>query len=1248
MRTKKNNRLARILLAATMATTLTLAPVMPAISAAFTSWNIRVAEAQEVVREGDLAASSDTSASAADAADEVPAAQSESLEKAEGDESQGAASGEIDGKSAAAENMPSGSPRVVRSVWPRYSSTCINTRTHQHYSSIYEALTDTVYPVRSDDVIEMIAANDFETKTIDIPANMRITITTADGVDSSTISFHTSKKNGDPLFLVHAGATLTIDGTKNGQNGSEHNGIILDGSTSKGVRGIQVGTANDAEARLELTDVTVQNFDAANQLDINKDRYAAGISVYCSAATLAGTTLVSACTSSYVGNSVYHKTAGGVAVVGSGTARTPNTATLEMGKDATVSECVGETGGITVNGGGYAHIQGSVTDNKTVSTGVSYHCAGGIYIGGVKGSGYPSTYDEDPAMTGLGGNVLIEGAFITNNKSLPSNDDAYHPSAGGVFIDAGRLTIHGATITGNNTISFGRNSGGGVAMNEERITDGIRWQNTTMISGLTLSGKVIAKDNTVGVGANIFRSNINISSDLALGTQVLRIDGDLTPDSYVGIAATMGNRMGPRSTFPTWPSKSIWRGTFADDVVPLRSYPGVEFAAAVSSNPDENSDIYLTANASPRYTRPGNLTYPADPDAIAHCPNPDFPYSTSTLDTQSVKYDRNSYNGRYSGDARQIANLHTLVNDFDENLSAVAAPENFVPFMHDYNHTGYVKGRSDQSTAYSPGYPVTSPYGTAAIIWGYNGTLKVTKELAADADSPYSVDREFSFTVKTSTTDGSTPSSYRGFIYNADNTSTGTSVTATPQGEEFKLRNGQYLLFGGLPTGEVGQEQTRQITVTETDGTSTAGSDPTRTFATTVAEANDLGNAGSNSSGEAAWTGFPTYQDKTNEVTFTNKLRTGSLSVTKVVTNLPENTTAPSFNLTLTVTLPAGVMADASNSYEASLTQGAGASAAVTPEVRVGASSALIYTASITDGSVLTIPNLPVGSTYVLLEDGSDTYRASAIVRTLNADGNAVSDTHSSGVGQSLRLSYAENPEGDAGEIDKARIAYVDNAAAQDIPNRVELTNIRALGSLHISQETTGALANLDGEFDVTVILSLPDGCTLPADYAATKTDSSAAGNAAATSAVQAEYGTPYTFKAKLANGDSLDFNDVPEGTTYTIVEDGVDGYTASAAVSTANAQAETITGVRGQGVTAHYDQTSDTAVGRTKNAIIALTSAQGGESPNKVQLTSVMASVPITGLTLFGSAGMSILATVGVLVAIAAGTYIVCRRIRS
>lgn len=174
-------------------------------------------------------------------------------------------------------------------------------------------------------------------------------------------------------------------------------------------------------------------------------------------------------------------------------------------------------------------------------------------------------------------------------------------------------------------------------------------------------------------------------------------------------------------------------------------------------------------------------------------------------------------------------------------------------------------------------------------------------------------------------------------------------------------------------------------------------------------------------------------------------------------------------------------------------------------------------------------------------------------------------------------------------------------------------TMVRATGPLHIFQETTGDFANLDREFIVTVMLFLSDGDALPAGYAAVKTDASAS----STSAVQEAGGAAHTFKTTLAKGDSLDFDDLPEGTTYTVSEEAVDGYIASAAVSTVGAQTETIAGATGEGVTASYADASDIAAGVTRNAIIAAASATGAESPNKVLLTSAMADTPFTGIGL-------------------------------
>lgn len=1236
-RSIKTGRLARALTAVVLAASLALSPLSSAATAALAAPGPGgSAQAQDADAAGATAAQGATTPGEGAAADGTSTADGRA--QAPEDSEQGmtvtdaatiddgatTATDEGTENAASSEGLLALPAQASRAGWGPDVGTCFNVRTDQHYDSIYEALNDTA--VQSGDTIAMIATADTETETIDIPAYMNITITTADGVDSCVVSFATTMRNGSPLFRVHSGATLVIDGTKNGQEGSEHNGIVLDGSASTGVMGIQVGAINDTDGTLSLTDVTVQNFDAGTLLNMT-DRRAAGISAYRSDAILAGTTLVTACKSSFVGDAVYHKTAGGIAVVGDG--RNKNTAKLEMGRDATVSGCAGETGGVTVNGGGYAHIQGTVTGNRTLSTGVAYHCAGGIYIGGEIGNGHPG-YNDDPAMTGWGGKALLEGAVVTSNESFPSNVNTLQPSAGGIFVDAGRLTIHGATIVGNSTSSYGRNSGGGVAMDQERATNGTNWGDTTMIAGLTISGKIVAKDNTVGSGANTFTSNINLSSDLVYGTQVLRVDGDLTPDSYVGITATMGNRVGSAYTFPAWPTRNEdWQATFSNNWVPLRSYPGVEFGAAVSADPEKNDDVYQTGNASARYTEPGN---------------PDFPYSI-----QSTRpYDRVSYNGNYSGDARRIANLNTLVNDYDSSLRAVAAPADFVPYLHDYNSTGYMPNRSLWSTAFSPGYTMTSPYGSAAIIWGLNnnGTLKVTKQLAVEDGAPYGVDREFTFTAKTSTTDGSDVVSYTGVIYNADGTSANTYVTATPEGAEFKLKAGQYLLFSGLPTGGAGETQTSLITVSETDDSSTVGPDPTRAYATTVEEANGWGSTDTDDSGAASWTGFPTYYEKTDEVTFTNTLRMGSLSVKKTVTDVSEDIVSPSFDFTLTVTLPTGVSANVSDAHTASLAQAGGtASTGATPKVvevepeidAVGPNGTLTYKTSVTGGSVLTVPNLPVGSTYTFSEGASGGYRATAVIHTLDTAGDDARDTKAGVTGQGLSVSYAGSPSADTGETDKARIAYAGPDAADATPNIVDLTNARMLGSLHISEQTTGTFANLDGEFGVTVTLTLPDGCTLPAGYAATKTDSSAAGAGVPSSAVQAEDGTAYTFKTALAHGDSLDFDELPEGTTYAISEEGISGYTVSAAVSTFGAQAETVTGETGKGVSFAYAEASDTATGKTKNAIVAATSTKGADSPNKVLLTNAMADVAITGLTLPGGVASGIVAVVGVALSLSA-----------
>lgn len=350
--------------------------------------------------------------------------------------------------------------------------------------------------------IEMLVGANTITKTVTVNKGKTIVVTTASNVPKCTITLGATSGSGLPAFKVLAKASLTLDGTRNGNDGASSNGIVVQGGDQINQTGIYEGkrAVDINDGTLVLRDATIRNF-AAN-FGGTAGIKSVGINANRAIVSLEGTSAIVNC--KMLRRSTVKEDSGGITVYGSAAS------SLFMGPETVVSDCTGITGGVAVTTA-TADIRGTITRCNSIND-VVHRGAGGLFISS-------------------NGRVTLNDAVITNNRFSSATPNTT-PSAGGVWLESGWLTIHGATITGNRTNaknSLNPNAAGGVGMNIESLGN-----NITNVR-LALSGKVVIKDNQVADGRP--QTNLTLAKGGVNYMHYLLIDGDLEPGSYVGITA---------------------------------------------------------------------------------------------------------------------------------------------------------------------------------------------------------------------------------------------------------------------------------------------------------------------------------------------------------------------------------------------------------------------------------------------------------------------------------------------------------------------------------------------------------------------------------------------------------------------------------------------------------------------------------------------------------------------------------------
>lgn len=772
-----------------------------------------------------------------------------------------------------------------------------------------QAAVDAV-PENGTGVIEMNYPTRTLQKQVKIDKGKDITITTATGVDSCAFTCWDKQVGGLALFKVSGKASLTFDGTRNGRDGADANGIVLQGDSvdsgkadddPKGNRGIDV-----YEGTLTLKDVTVRNFSA--DFGSTAGIRATGVNAERATVRLEGTSMVKNCT--MFGGGAIKENAGGVTVYGD-TEFSDMPTSLFMGPESEISDCVGVTGGLAVSKYATATIQGTIKDCRTYD-GVANRCAGGIWM---------SEYAK----------VTLEDATLTGNRAMTGTPNVTS-CAGAIWVEGGQLAIHGATITGNtanctNGQVVNPNGAGAIGMNSDLLTSNIEYVR------LALSGKVVVKDNRIEDGRT--QTNITLTKSGINFMHYVIIDGDLEPGSYVGITA-----QGSKNTARYAESEAF----------------GISM---INSSGGAATDKYMGAAS-------------------------------------------------YSGDAKMIENLNCLVNDRDTTL----------------------RGQASWTGWKSPGYSMalqakkTMPDAPAAIIWARSYDLKVMKKVD---DASGSVAGPFEFSVQVAA------AGYAGQVYDADGTPTGQMVQAHKVEESFRLDPGQYVLFEHVTSIGSGKGEINAITVKEKNSIAGTTSDPTAPFVCDVSAKTDkgvsFGSVDAAADGTAQWRGnVETMTDSILPATvvFMNKLRMGSFAVQKTVVGDYADITG-SFTFELTLHVPSFMDADAE--YAARVVSSEGGDTGVVHAFK----SDMPGVFSLKAGEQLVFDGLAVGTTYDLVERPAPVYQASAEVKTLDSDGNAVVSAIAEGdKGAGLSFSYGDAQPG----IAAAKVAYgADNTVS--VTNRV-------------------------------------------------------------------------------------------------------------------------------------------------------------------------------------------------------------------
>lgn len=290
-----------------------------------------------------------------------------------------------------------------------------------------------------------------------------------------------------------------------------------------------------------------------------------------------------------------------------------------------------------------------------------------------------------------------------------------------------------------------------------------------------------------------------------------------------------------------------------------------------------------------------------------------------------------------------------------------------------------------------------------------------------------------------------------------------------------------------------------------------------------------------------------------------------------------ETTVATSGSVTLHNTLTAadGVVApEITYTYAFGLTVAPGTlTQAQRASLSISSQTITVSNSAKTGSATVTLPTFPVAGEYRYTVTQSTTYEAGT--------GETLEDTDVTSYTLHVYVKNSAN-----GPVVSAVTAWNGTAKVEEIDFSETFTKD---ASLTISKAVAGDYANKEQKFNYTVSFTLPE--TASEDDAVTvDTENS---DVTATSAQGA-----YTFS--LANGEEITF-DAPAGTTYSITETQVAGYTGSVIVTSNGVAENEVSAEENENVTI-----SNKTIGATA----------GAAAVNSAAFTNTFADIIITGVT--------------------------------
>lgn len=556
-----------------------------------------------------------------------------------------------------------------------------------------------------------------------------------------------------------------------------------------------------------------------------------------------------------------------------------------------------------------------------------------------------------------GGVGVFGGAFQIDEGVVI--DDCYGPT-GGLALAGGATgtfsgTIQNCSTLGDNDItSLANQNGGGIFMSNDKPK--VSGTTTLTVKG----GKILnCVGNTDTPGVTSSAGGICVYGGAVLIDGITITGCSTNSKHYNGGGAMAFNTASDAKTSLSMQGLCIVKDNTS-------GHAGGDRNINLSS--DTSSALYHTLYI--------NVTGDMDPNSDVHVW---AQYAGATTTTK-----RNVVNAPFAyadgGDASELANLNTFVNDYDSTLRGVASYDGWTSSLN-------------QSSAYP-----------AAIIWGTYTTVKVTKKVSAEGDDSLSTAR---FTFKAT----SSAQGFKGRVFSKDGTEIDSLVTAYPEDKEgddstFTLADGDYVLFENIPV-DASDSALSQITITEIDGTVFASA--LAPFGATVSEARGLGITGTSHDGYPYWS-RAAGETQACDVTFENVLRASKFKVSKDVSGSYANLDY-AFTFTLTLYRPDG--------YQDLVAPATGYRAAVYNED--GSPSGTTYaftfdtaaTFKLSDGQYLLFDKLPVGTTYELTEHGEEGYKAGADVTSLNEGGEVLHEhLESDKTGDDLVMSNGRSKQG--------------------------------------------------------------------------------------------------------------------------------------------------------------------------------------------------------------------------------------------